>query len=172
MQKSQGGRPQIQMHPASVLVRQILVLNEVMEFILRREMDLNETDFQAMQHLMKQRSMSPGELAKVLHLTAAAITTVIDRLVRKGHIIRTPHPTDRRRWLISPSEESVRAAMERLMPMIMDVDNKVRSYDDDEQGVIVDFLGSVVASMGNRVAALDNGRAPIPKTEQSDSRRV
>lgn len=159
MKDSHSGRPSVQMHQASVLVRQILVLNEVMEFIMRREMDLNETDFQAMQHLMKQRSMSPGELAKYLHLTAAATTTVIDRLAQKGHITRTPHPTDRRRWLISPSEESVRAAMEKLMPMIMDVDNKVRRYDDGDQAVIVDFLSSVVASMSNRVAALENGPA-------------
>lgn len=172
MQNSHGGRPPVPMHPASVLVRQILVLNEVMEFIMRREMDLNETDFQAMQHLMKQRSMSPGELAKVLHLTAAATTTVIDRLARKGHITRTPHPTDRRRWLISPSEQSVRSAMEKLMPMIMDVDNKVRSYNEADQAVIVDFLGSVVASMSSRVAALENGPAPILPTLQTDSRKV
>ncbi len=172
MQNSHGGPAPGRMHPASVLVRHILVLNEVMEFIMRREMDLNETDFQAMQHLMKQRSMSPGELAKLLHLTAAATTTVIDRLARKGHITRTPHPTDRRRLLISPSEQSERAAMEKLMPMIMDVDNKVRSYDDGEQAVIVDFLGSVVASMSSRVEDLKNGHAPSPATEQNDSRKV
>jgi len=172
MENAQGGRPPVQMHQASVLVRQILVLNEIMEFIMRREMDLNETDFQAMQHLMKQRSMSPGELAKLLHLTAAATTTVIDRLARRGHITRTAHPTDRRRWLISPSEHSVRAAMEKLMPMIMDVDNKVRSYDDGEQAVIVDFLGSVVTAMSNRVQALEDGPAQLPQTQQIDSRKV
>jgi DNA-binding MarR family transcriptional regulator len=150
-------RPPGPMHRASVLVRQILVLNEVMEFIMRREMDLNETDFQAMQHLLRHRSMSPGELAQSLHLTAAAATTVIDRLVAKGHACRTPHPTDRRRTLITPSEDSIRKTMEKLMPMIMDVDDKVRSYDDDGQRVIVDFLDSVVTAMTERVAALENG---------------
>ncbi|MEO6530681.1 MAG: MarR family transcriptional regulator [Specibacter sp.] len=135
-------------------------------------MNLNETDFQAMQHLMKQRSMSPGELAKMLHLTAAATTTVIDRLERKGHITRTPHPTDRRRWLISPSEESVRAAMAKLMPMIMDVDTMVRTYKDDEQAVIVDFLRKVVTSMSERVSALENEPNNHPVTEPSDSQGV
>ncbi|MEO8220825.1 MAG: MarR family transcriptional regulator [Specibacter sp.] len=135
-------------------------------------MNLNETDFQAMQHLMKQRSMSPGELAKMLHLTAAATTTVIDRLERKGHITRTPHPTDRRRWLISPSEESVRAAMAKLMPMIMDVDTMVRTYKDDEQAVIVDFLRKVVTSMSERVSALENEPKNHPVTEPSDSQGV
>ena len=154
MQQGDGVPPAGRMHQASVLIRQILVLNEEMEFIMRRDMDVNETDFQAMQHLMKQRSISAGELAQLLHLTPAATTTVIDRLVAKGHAIRTPHPTDRRRWVISPSEESVRAAMARLMPMILDVDNRVRSYGDAEQRVIVDFLEAVAGSMTNRIAAL------------------
>ncbi len=157
------------MHQASILVRQILVLNEDMEFLMRREMDVNETDFQAMQHLMKHRSMSPGELAQLLHLTPAATTTVIDRLVGKGHVLRAPHPTDRRRWLISASEESVRAAMAKLMPMILEVDEKVRAYDDAEQAVIVEFLGGVVGAMSNRIAALQNSiPGPGGPTEPSN----
>ncbi|MDO5754226.1 MarR family winged helix-turn-helix transcriptional regulator [Arthrobacter sp.] len=156
------------MHPASVLLRQILELNEVMEFAMRREMSLNETDFQAMQHLIKHRSMSPGELAQFLHLTAAATTTVIDRLVRRGHITRTPHPTDRRRLLISPSAESVKDTMARLMPMILEVDAKVRSYDDSGQEAIVDFLASVASSMHQRAAALEDKTLDLPLAKQQN----
>lgn len=155
MSGEQVSPPRGSMHPASILVRDVLVLNETMEFIMRREMDINETDFQAMQHLLKLRSMSPGELAQMLHLTPAATTTVIDRLVTKGHVHRTPHPTDRRRWVISPSEESVKSAMEMLMPMILDVDRAVRGYGEHEQRVIVDFLSGVVQSMSVRIAVLE-----------------
>ena len=49
--------PVPQMHPATVLIRKVLVLSESMEFAVRRKMGLNETDFQAMQHLMKDPSM-------------------------------------------------------------------------------------------------------------------
>ncbi len=149
----EGGRPR--MHPATVLLRQILELNELMEFAMRRAMELNETDFQAMQHLIKHRSLSASELAQFLHLTAAATTTVIDRLVRKGKITRTWHPTDRRRLLISPSAESIKETMDRLMPMILDVDAQARSYGKDGQAAIVDFLESVAASMKERMAALN-----------------
>ncbi len=145
---------QVQKHPASVLVRQVLVLNEQMEFIMQRELDVNETDFQAMQHLMQEGSMSPGELAQLLHLTPAAATTVIDRLVKKGHVNRSPHPTDRRRSLISPNRESVRTAMGWLMPMSLDVDKLVRDYDHSEQDIIVNFLNGVVGAMSNRIDAL------------------
>ena len=162
-----------QMHPASVLVREVLVLNEEMEFIMRRDMDMNETDFQAMQHLMKMMSISPGEMAQLLHLTPAATTTVIDRLVAKGHAKRNPHPTDRRRWVISPSPESVQAAMKNLMPMIIEVDNKARSYDESGQQVIVDFLGSVVESMKRRIAAMEAKTAePVKKQNHAIAKGV
>jgi len=155
-------RGQVQMHRASVLVRQVLVLNEVMEYEMRRAMDLNDTDFQAMQHLLKNRAMEPGELALALHLTAAATTTVIDRLAGKGHVVRVQHPSDRRRLLIKPSADSVRRTMEKIMPMIMQVDDKVRSYDDAGQRLIIDFLDSIVAFMGERIAVLESS-APNPE---------
>lgn len=171
MQTSDGADPPQAMHPASVLMHQILVLNDAVEFILRQQMDLNETDFQAMQHLITHRTMSPGELAKLLHLTAAATTTVIDRLLQKGHISRIPHPTDRRRWLISPREEAARAAAAKMMPTVVDIDTKVRSYDEVEQGLIVDFLTSVVTSMNDRISASGNHDQRLRSAQPSGSLR-
>lgn len=162
-QPNEDGRPR--MHPATILLRQILELNELMEFAMRRAMALNETDFQAMQHLIKGRSLSPSELAQSLHLTAAATTTVIDRLVRKGKITRASHPTDRRRLLISPSAEAIKETMDRLMPMILDVDAKARSYGHEGQAAIVDFLNSVALSMRESVAAMDVKPAELVPVE-------
>lgn len=54
--------------------------------------------------------------------------------------------------------QSARAAMEELMPMIMDVDTKAHNHDGDEQRGMVDFLGGVVTSMNDRIAALENRR--------------
>lgn len=166
MEEDPVPRGQVPMHRASILIREVLVLNELMEFSMRRSMDLNVTDFQAMQHLLKHRAMEPGELASALHLTAAATTTVIDRLAEKGHVNRVRHPTDRRRWLIRPSASSVRQAKDRLMPMILDVDQKVRSYDDEGQRTIVDFLSSVVTSMSDRIAVLE---PKVPSPPQNPS---
>ncbi len=167
--QDEEGEARPQMHPATVLIREILVLNEVMEYIMRRQMDLNDTDFQALQNLMTNHTMSPGELAQSLHLTAAATTTVIDRLVRKGHVRRDPHPTDRRRWLVSPSEESIRKTMAKLMPMILEVDTKVRNYDDAGQDAIVDFLESIVAYMNERAQTLEREDAAPEPPQQGET---
>ncbi|GAA5229373.1 MarR family winged helix-turn-helix transcriptional regulator [Arthrobacter cryoconiti] len=161
-----GKPPMPQMHPATLLIRQVLVLGESIEYAVRREMGLNETDFQAMQHLMKDPAMSPGELAAKLHLTAAATTTVVDRLIAKGHVMREPHPTDRRRWLIKPSDESVRKTMATIMPMILKVDAKVRGYSEESQESIVDFFENMVDYMNERIDCLEQGREP-----QANSRK-
>ena len=155
--------PVPQMHPATVLIRKVLVLSESMEFAVRRKMGLNETDFQAMCYAsqrMKDPSMTPGELARRLHLTAAATTTVVDRLVDKGHVRRDRDPTDRRRWLVSPSEDSTRRTMATIMPMILKVDARVRGYSADSQESIVDFFENMVFCMNENIDALEQGNFP------------
>ena len=156
-----GPRP---MHAATVLTREVLVLNEVMEYLMRKEMDINETDFQAMQHLLKTRAISPGELAKALHLTTAATTTVIDRLVQKGHAVREPHATDRRRLQIKPSEKSARDAMDKLMPMILQIDDMVCASPSESQQAVVEFLRGVVGAMNDRIAHFES-RGPVPQPD-------
>ena len=155
--------PVPQMHPATVLIRKVLVLSESMEFAVRRKMGLNETDFQAMCYAsqrMKDPSMTPGELARRLHLTAAATTTVVDRLVDKGHVRRDRDPMDRRRWLVSPSEDSTRRTMATIMPMILKVDARVRGYSADSQESIVDFFENMLFCMNESIDALEQGNFP------------
>ena len=152
------------MHDASKRLRAVLVLNELMEFQMRRHMHINETDFQAMQHLRQHRSMSPGDLARSLHLTSAATTTVIDRLVVAGHARRVPHATDRRRWLIEPTQESIRDAMSQLMPMVVEADNMVRSLPQEHQDAVVTYLDGVIDAIQRRIVEMDgestNGPSP------------
>ncbi|WP_417234216.1 MarR family winged helix-turn-helix transcriptional regulator [Arthrobacter sp.] len=147
-----GGRPA--MHPASVLLRKILVLNDTVEYRMRVHLKTNETDFQAMQHLLQSGPMTPSDLAAELHLTTAAVTSVIDRLVQAGHVRRQPHPSDRRRIVIEPTESSVREAMAQLMPMILATDSLVRGMDDAGQLAVTTYLKGVVESMQERIDAM------------------
>lgn len=149
------------MHRASVLLREVLVLNEVVEFEMRKHLDTSETDFQAMQHLMRHGQMSPSELADALHVTPAAATTVIDRLVRRRHAERVPHPADRRRTVITPVPEAVTRAMRTLRPMIDETDAAIRRMPPKAQQAVVDYLESVIASMQGLVSDLaSDGSAP------------
>lgn len=153
------------MHEASVLLREVLVLNEAMEFEMRRAMGISETDFQAMQHLMTVPAISPGELAVLLHLTSAAVTTVIDRLERAGYIQRTAHPTDRRMRLISVTDQAKKEAMDHLMPMILESDASVRTLDALGQRAVVEYLRATVAAIERRTAHMRELGPPHAKKQ-------
>ena len=149
----QSRRPE--MHDASVLMRKVLVLNDVVEYQMRRAMGTNETDFQAMQHLMTKGPMTPSQLADALHITTAAATTVVDRLVRADHARRVPHPLDRRSTMVEPTKHAAQKAMSKLMPMIRQTDQLVRDVEPAQQEAVVTYLAGVVQAMEQRVAELE-----------------
>lgn len=142
------------MHPASLHLRRILVLNDVMEYRMRMHLKTNDTDFQAMQQLMQLGPLTPSKLAGVLHLTTAAITSVIDRLEKAGHAERIPHPTDRRGVLVRPTDSSVREAMQQLMPMILKTDSLVREMDEKEQQAVTRYLQGAADAVQERIDAM------------------
>lgn len=132
------------MHEASLLLRRILTLNDEVAKRLADELQVNPTDFDAMQHLIESGPLSPSELATRLGITTAAATMAVDRLVKVGHVSRQPHPSDRRRLLVVPQEESVRRAMTRLLPMIIETDALLARYTEAEQAAITDYLARTV----------------------------
>ncbi|WP_411699762.1 MarR family winged helix-turn-helix transcriptional regulator [Conyzicola sp.] len=149
------GRGSFDVHPATTLLRDILNLTGDFERHLGRELTVNPTDLEAMEELIRDGALSPTELARRLHMSTAAVTTVVDRLTAVGHVSRERNPDDRRGILVVPHPDSVRKAMGTLMPMILGMDAVIGGFDDAEQDTITAYL--------ERVA--DVYRAQLPGTE-------
>ncbi|MCZ2402229.1 MarR family transcriptional regulator [Paenarthrobacter sp. Z7-10] len=132
-------------------MRRILVLNREVEKALGRELEVNATDLEAMQRLMERGPLSPSALAQLLGLSTAAVTVVVDRLVKVGHVSREPHPTDRRSLLVVPTPRSSRRAMDSLLPMIMEIDGLVSRYPWEQQAAITDYLARTVEVLERRL---------------------
>ncbi|MBG0740191.1 MarR family transcriptional regulator [Paeniglutamicibacter antarcticus] len=148
----QGAQARTRGPEASRLMRRILVLNHEVEKQLGRELTVNSTDLDVMQHLMQSGPLSPSTLAQLLGISTAAVTVAIDRLVKRGHVSRQPHPTDRRRLLVVPAPDSTRRAMANLLPMIREVDALITAYTQDEQSAITDYLAKTVDILERKVA--------------------
>lgn len=77
-------------------------------------MRLNETDMRAIRLVMaaQQRGeqITPKDIARAVDISAASTTKLIDRLEAGGHLVRSPHPSDRRTQLISVTESTRRTA--------------------------------------------------------------
>lgn len=134
------------------LLREILEVSEAFEAHLARQLGVNPTDRQAMEHLIQSGPLSPTELSARLGMSAAAVTTVIDRLESVGHVSRSRHPRDRRGVIVAPEPRSVQRAMGTLLPMIGAVDGVLDDLDDAERETVERYLRRVVEVYRAQVA--------------------
>lgn len=130
----------------TTLLREVLDVTELFEERMRRELTVNPTDLEAMEHLLMAGPLAPSELAKRLGISTASTTTAVDRLVALGHVTREPHPTDRRGVMVVPTPASRARALGMLMPMVQDVDRELDQFTPEEQDVIARYLSRVIAT--------------------------
>ncbi len=106
-----------------------------------------------MQRLMERGQLSASTLAQLLGISTAAVTVVVDRLAKVGHVSREPHPTDRRSVLVVPTPRSARRAMDSLLPMIMEIDGLISHYTPEQQDAITNYLTRTVDVLERKLAA-------------------
>lgn len=137
--------PRIGVRRATELIREVREVSQEFELHVGRQLTVNPTDLQAMEHLIQSGPLGPTELAKRLGISTAAVTSVVDRLTALGHATRTQHPTDRRGVVVVPSPASVGRAMNALLPMIRGIDGVLDDFDPDEQATITAYLEQVLS---------------------------
>jgi len=110
----------------------------------RDSMGMGETDLLALRYLLRAQTsgdrVGPKDLSRVLGITTASTTSLIDRLVGSGHVRREPHPTDRRSLVIVPTVETdaeVRATLGDMHRRMMAV---AEDLSAEEARTVVSFL--------------------------------
>lgn len=80
----------------------------------RRYMKLNDSDMRAIRMIIRAQKqgalVTPKNIANEVGISGASTTKLIDRLVAGGHVVRTPHPSDRRTMCIEVTEHTARSA--------------------------------------------------------------
>ena len=116
--------------------------------MLQGRLDVGATDLEAMNHLLADGPLGPTEIGRRLHISSAAATVLVDRLVAAGHAARRPDPSDRRRRLVVPTAESAARAREAVRPLIAAIDGVLDAFTPAEQDVIARYLQGVIAVYG------------------------
>jgi DNA-binding MarR family transcriptional regulator len=99
----------------------------------------------ALEHLDMAGDLPPSELSRRLHLTSGALTALADRLTDRGHLVRTPHPSDRRMLLLHRTEEAAEELRRHIWPMAMDVMELTGRMSEDELDTVGRFLEGIIA---------------------------
>jgi DNA-binding MarR family transcriptional regulator len=66
---------------------------------------INRTDHRVVDVIQISEPIAPGELARRVGLSPAAITTSLDRLEKRGYVERSPDPDDRRKTLLNVTQK-------------------------------------------------------------------
>jgi DNA-binding MarR family transcriptional regulator len=74
--------------------------------------DLTVAQISALQSLDSAGALTPRELAEVERVQPPTMTKIVARLDERGLVSRTPHPTDGRQAILSPSVEGRRLMSE------------------------------------------------------------
>ncbi len=109
-----------------------------------RYMKLNQTDMRALHYLIvashSGHTVTPGALASHLGISTASTTKMLDRLERGRHIVRRPHPSDRRALAISITPETHRAAMETVGRQQAKRFHAAARLTSEERATVIRFL--------------------------------
>ena len=122
---------------------------------------VNVTDMAALEHLLINGPMTPGQLAGHLKVTTAAATQIVDRLERAGHVARERRTNDRRKICVVPVAASLDRAFTQLAPMMNGLDGVIADLSPAERQVIERFLDQVVEVYAT-VAGLPTASPPPP----------
>lgn len=106
---------------------------------IARKAGLTHTELAALEHIFEE-PVGPSELAQRIGVTSAAATGIVDRLEARGHVLRQPHPTDRRRTAVVCTPSGREEIVGHLMPMFRDLADLDASMSDEERQVVLRFL--------------------------------
>ena len=125
-------------------LRELTALNRMVERHLASAMELNATDLHAMEFLGRVRTSTPTGLATELGVSTPAATFAVDRLAARGHVSRQPHPEDRRKTVVAPSDAALREVVELLSPLTSGLAAHLAGMSAEDRRVVRDFLDGVV----------------------------
>ena len=158
-----------------IAVLQAFRLYRAAEAAMRRRtrdsMSMGENELLVLRYLIKAhgegRLVGPTELSRYLGISTASTTALIDRLQKSGHVVRQPHPSDRRSVHVVATTQSDHEVRDTLGQMHKRMLAAVEGMSAEEAGI-------VIACLGRLQQAVDevDAHAPDPRAEQARADRV
>ena len=116
---------------------------------LCRHVGVSRTDYDALETLDEHGSLTPSELGKLLTLTSGSVTALVDRLEKHGWASRTRHPDDRRKIIITLTQNAWHIGQADLEPYLNAVSATVGQLNPDARAVITEFLDELIDNVAN-----------------------
>ncbi len=127
-------------------LRTLTRLSEQVAPAVARRAQLTHNELRALEHLMDQ-PMGPGELGRVLGVSSAAASGIIDRLEARGHAQRTSHQSDGRRTSVTISAGGRTEVVGFLMPMFRELAVIDAELSEEDRPAVDRFLQGAIRAL-------------------------
>lgn len=151
-------------------LRQIFRAIEIRSKNLTREYGYTGPQLILLKELCGEKEgLSPGELSRRIHLSHPTVTNMIDRLIKKGAVTRTPSIADKRKVIVKATETAEKV-LEKKPSLLQDT--FLREFNDLpewEQHLILSSILKVASMLeADRIKAEPFLTAEQPSESFSD----
>lgn len=130
---------------------------------------ISAAEWRCLELLGREGAATAGRLAELSGFTTGAITGIVDRLERAGHVRREPNPRDRRSVIVRPLEDP--ALREQVAPIFESLGRAMAEvaghYSARELELVQDYLQRTIRALRQETARV-TGRG---EAESGDPRR-
>jgi DNA-binding MarR family transcriptional regulator len=112
---------------------------------LARRLGVSQPELAAITHVSAAGELGPTDLARRLDVTTGAVTALVDRLAERGHLVRQPHPADRRRLELHVTPHARDEVMRHILPLTADIRALADTFSAEERDAIGRFLEELAA---------------------------
>lgn len=138
--------PAYEHSPSLEALEELVALAAQTPQAVARRGGLSVSELHSLRHL-SSTPMGPVELAKVLGVTSAASSGVVDRLVARGHAERRSRADDGRRTEVVVTESGRREIFALLAPMFTSLAETDNALTDEERVVVERYLRGAIAAL-------------------------
>ncbi|GAA2019783.1 MarR family winged helix-turn-helix transcriptional regulator [Pseudokineococcus marinus] len=130
--------------PLQVALREVLTLTSLARTVVARRLGLSVHDVEAMEHVMlSPEPLGPAGVSRRIGVTSAAATQSVQRLEAAGHMVRRPHPGDRRRQVLEVTETGAAHVMGALAPLLALTAGAADGMDERERAAVALYLARI-----------------------------
>ena len=140
------GVPNWRLTETLAALQQLVEVAEAVPAVVARPAGRSPAALPARRH-PKRGPLGPVDLAKVLGVTSAASSGVVDRLCSRGHAERRSHPGDGRRTEVVITDSGRAEVTARMRPMFVALAELDATLSDDERVVVERYLRGATAAM-------------------------
>ncbi|WP_069167433.1 MarR family winged helix-turn-helix transcriptional regulator [Nocardia altamirensis] len=137
-------------------IRALTAVSDQLGHLFARSNDLRPNDFRALLHIATAEfagsPITPGQLGKLMGMTSAAVTYLVERMIESGHLRRVIDTNDRRRVILYHDERGSTAAHEFFIPVGTRTRAAMVEFPDADLRATHRVLSSVIAALRAHLA--------------------